>query len=207
MTDGDGSDGPEDDANRPSLAVQRDVEQVYQPAEDSKLLADAVVERVGEGERALDVGTGSGYVAARMREAGADAVGTDLNPHACRQAADAGISVVRADLTGAFRDESFDVVTFNPPYLPTEAEQEWDDWMERALSGGEDGRAAIDPFLDDVSRVLAPEGAAYLLVSSLTDPDAVRERAAANGLASEEVASESHPFETLLVVRFVRAGD
>jgi len=204
MTDGDGAD---DSDGTPSLAAQRDVEQVYQPAEDSKLLADAVVERVGEGERALDVGTGSGYVAARMREAGADAVGTDLNPHACRQAADAGISVVRADLTGAFRDESFDVVTFNPPYLPTEAEQEWDDWMERALSGGEDGRAAIDPFLDDVSRVLAPEGAAYLLVSSLTDPDAVRERAAANGLASEEVASESHPFETLLVVRFVRAGD
>jgi release factor glutamine methyltransferase len=187
---------------KPGLAAQRDVEQVYQPAEDSKLLADAVVERVEGGERALDVGTGSGYVAARMREAGADAVGADLNPHACRQAAEAGIPAVRADLTAAFQAESFDVVTFNPPYLPTESDKEWDDWMERALSGGEDGRAAIDPFLDDVARVLRPEGAAYLLVSSLTDPDAVRERAAANGLASEEVASESHPFETLLVVEF-----
>ncbi|QPV62316.1 methyltransferase domain-containing protein [Halosimplex litoreum] len=192
----------DESAGKPGLAAQRDVEQVYQPAEDSKLLADAVVERVGEGDRALDVGTGSGYVAARLREAGADAVGADLNPHACRQAAEAGMPVVRADLTGAFRDRAFDVVTFNPPYLPTEAEQEWDDWMERALSGGENGRAAIDPFLDDVSRVLTPDGAAYLLVSSLTDPDAVRERATENGLASEEVASESHPFETLLVMRF-----
>ncbi|WP_135362890.1 HemK2/MTQ2 family protein methyltransferase [Halosimplex halophilum] len=203
---GEGGTADGDDAEtadgKPGLAAQRDVEQVYQPAEDSKLLADAVVERVERGDRALDVGTGSGYVAARMAEAGADAVGADLNPHACRQAAGVGIPVVRADLTGPFRDGAFDVVAFNPPYLPTEPDREWDDWMERALSGGEDGRAAIDPFLDDVARVLAPDGAAYLLVSSLTDPDAVRERAAANGLASEEVASESHPFETLLVVRF-----
>ncbi|WP_436929663.1 HemK2/MTQ2 family protein methyltransferase [Halosimplex halobium] len=209
MTDGGGADGSgrrgaDGSDGKPALAAQRDVEQVYQPAEDSKLLADAVVERVERGDRALDVGTGSGYVAARMAEAGADAVGADLNPHACRQAAEAGLPVVRADLTGPFRDGSFDVVAFNPPYLPTEPDREWDDWMERALSGGEDGRAAIDPFLDDVARVLAPGGAAYLLVSSLTDPDTVRERAAANGLASEEVASESHPFETLLVVRFER---
>ncbi|WP_459195100.1 HemK2/MTQ2 family protein methyltransferase [Halosimplex sp. J119] len=200
-----GSDGGADGSGgKPGLADRRGVEQVYQPAEDSKLLADAVVEHVEAGERALDVGTGSGYVAARLREAGADAVGADLNPHACRQAADEGIPVVRADLTTAFREGAFDVVTFNPPYLPTEPEQEWDDWMERALSGGEDGRAAIAPFLDDVARVLAPDGAAYLLVSSLTDPDAVRELAAENGLASEDVDSESHPFETLLVMRFTR---
>ncbi|MFB6140949.1 MAG: HemK2/MTQ2 family protein methyltransferase [Halosimplex sp.] len=197
-TDGGGADG------KPGLAERRGVEKVYQPAEDSKLLADAVVERVEPGIRALDVGTGSGYVAARLREAGADAVGSDLNPHACRQAAEAGIPVVRGDLTAPFREEAFDVVTFNPPYLPTEPEREWDDWMERALSGGEDGRAAIDPFLDDVARVLRPDGAACLLVSSLTDPDAVRERAAANGLVGEEIASESHPFETLLVMRFAR---
>jgi len=198
MTDGSGADESD---GVPSLVDQRDIEQVYQPAEDSKLLADAVVEHVDPDDRALDVGTGSGYVAARMREAGADVVGTDLNPHACRQAAEAGIPAVRTDLAAAFRDDAFDVVAFNPPYLPTEPDREWDDWMERALSGGEDGRAAIDPFLDDIGRVLAPDGAAYLLVSSLTDPEVVRERVAANGLEAEEVASESHPFETLLVLR------
>ena len=201
MTDDRGADGSD---GRPSLADRRDIERVYQPAEDSKLLADATVEDVEPGDRALDVGTGSGYVAARMREAGADVVGTDLNPHACRQAADAGIPAVRTDLASAFRDGAFDVVAFNPPYLPTELEREWDDWMERALSGGEDGRATIDPFLDDLGQVLAPDGAAHLLVSSLTDPAVVRERSAANELEAEEVASESHPFETLLVLRIKR---
>ena len=206
MSEGDGDDDGDIDgdgsSDRPGLADQRDVERVYQPAEDSKLLADAVVEGVEPGDRALDVGTGSGYVAARLQAAGAEVVGADLNPHACRQTADGGIPVVRADLAEPFHDDAFDIVTFNPPYLPTEPDQEWSDWMERALSGGEDGRAAIDPFLDHVARVLAPGGTAYLLVSSLTDPDAVRERAATNGLAGEEVANESHPFETLLVLEF-----
>ncbi|MXR51533.1 methyltransferase domain-containing protein [Halovenus sp. WSH3] len=192
-----------DDGEIPQLAEQRDVETVYQPAEDSKLLADAVVETIDPGLRVLDVGTGSGYLATRLRnETDADAVGVDLNPEACQQAFEAGVPVVRGDMFEAFRDEAFDVVVCNPPYLPTPPEQEWDDWMERALSGGEDGRAMVDPFLDGVGRVLADGGTAYLLLSTLTGPDEVRAYARERGLDSEIIAEESHPFEKLLVVRF-----
>jgi len=175
---------------------------VYQPAEDSALLARTARERVGPGDRALDVGTGSGYVAAELSAAGADAVGVDLSPLACREAADNGVPVVRGDLVAPFTDGVFDLVVFNPPYLPTPAEAEWDDWMEHALSGGEDGRRLVDPFLRSVPRVLAPGGAALLLVSSLTDPDAVRAYAREQGLDSECLASENHPYEELVVLRF-----
>lgn len=193
-----------DDASEvPQLADQRDIETVYQPAEDSKLLADAVAEAVEPGQRALDVGTGSGYVATRLRrEAKAEAIGVDLNPEACEQAYDAGVPVVRGDMVSPFRDEAFDVVVCNPPYLPTPPEQEWDDWIERALSGGEDGRAMVDPFLDSVGRVLRPNGEAYLLISTLTGPEEVRAYARERDLQSEIIAEEPHPFEKLLVVRF-----
>ncbi|MBX0321494.1 methyltransferase domain-containing protein [Halomicroarcula sp. F13] len=203
MTGEGGNDGA-DDAGRPSLADQRGVESVYQPAEDSALLARAVRERVGDGDQTLDVGTGSGFVAAAMAEAGADAVGVDVNPLACQQARERGVTVVRGNLVDPFHEESFDLVAFNPPYLPTPSEREWDDWMEQALSGGEDGRRLVDPFLESVGRVLAPDGEALLLVSSLTDPDAVREYARQHGLAGERVASEKHPYEQLVVLRFVR---
>jgi release factor glutamine methyltransferase len=189
-----------DSAGQPDLAEHRDVETVYQPAEDSRLLADAVVEAVEAGDRLLDVGTGSGYVAHRAKEAGARVVGSDLNPEACEQAADAGVPVVRADLTSAFRADSFDVVTFNPPYLPEPEDGGWGDWMETALSGGEDGRAVVDPFLDDVGRVLAPGGRVYLLVSTLTGLDEVREYATGRGLTATEVRRESFSFEQLLVL-------
>ncbi len=193
----------DDSSDVPQLAEQRDIETVYQPAEDSKLLADTVVEAVDPGQRALDVGTGSGYIATRLRrEAGAEAIGVDLNPEACEQARDAGVPVVRGDMVSPFHDEGFDVVVCNPPYLPTPPEQEWDDWMERALSGGEDGRAMVDPLLDTVGRVLRPGGQAYLLISTLTGPEEVRAYARERGFDSEIVAEESHPFEKLLVVRF-----
>ncbi len=176
---------------------------VYSPAEDSRLLAEVAVDRVDSGDRVLEVGVGSGFVAARVGEAtGARVVGSDVNPEACRVARERGVPTVRADLVAPFRESAFDVVLFNPPYLPTPPELEREDWMERALSGGPDGRRVVNPFLDSVKRVLAPEGWAFLLVSSLTGLDAVRERAHDNGLmvASEPLREESFPFERLVVL-------
>lgn len=185
----------------PPLADQRDLDRVYQPAEDSRLLAAAAADYVGGDDRVLDLGTGSGYVARELADAtGARVVGSDLNPHACRQALEAGVPVVRADGLSAFRDGAFDAVVFNPPYLPTDADREWNDWMETALSGGPDGRAVVEPFLEELRRVLAPGGEALVLVSSLTGIEAVRDHARANGLTTMEVASESHPYERLVVL-------
>lgn len=190
------------------LAERRDVEtRVYEAAEDSHLLARAAVERVGSDDLVLDVGTGSGYVGATVAgTTGARVLGSDVNPHACRRARDAGVEAVRADLVASFRDGTFDWVLFNPPYLPTAEEDERDDWMERALSGGESGREVVDPFLDSVRRVLAPDGRVLLLVSSLTGVDAVRDRARANGLTTREVSAESFPFERLVVLSLRPTG-
>ncbi|WP_254768298.1 HemK2/MTQ2 family protein methyltransferase [Salinilacihabitans rarus] len=188
------------------LADRRGLEtDVYQPAEDSRLLAEAAVDRLDDDALVLEVGTGSGYVAERIA-AGTDArvIASDLNPHACEQARERGLEAVRADLVSPFADGAFDAVAFNPPYLPTDPDAEWDDWMERALSGGADGRAVIDPFLDAVGRVLAPDGVVFLLVSSLTGVDDVVERAGEAGFGAVAVADESFPFETLTVLELVR---
>ena len=188
------------------LAERRGLEtDVYQPAEDSQLLAAAATDRLGDRDLILEVGTGSGYVADQIA-AGTNArvVAADLNPHAVTQARDRGLEAVRADLVAPFADETFDAVVFNPPYLPTEPDHEWDDWMERALSGGEDGRAVIDPFLERVPRVLAPDGVVLLLVSSLTGVSAVVERAGESGFSAVAVADESFPYETLTVLELMQ---
>lgn len=209
--------GPADSAR--DLASRRGVETtVYQPAEDSTLLARAAV---GHAEgRTLEVGTGSGWVAAQVAaETGASVVASDVNPGACRQAreraerlrtdgemdAGLGFEVVRADLLAPFADDAFDTVLFNPPYLPTDPDNEWGDWMETALSGGESGRELIEPFLDDVGRVLASDGEVLLLVSSLTGYDEVLAYAESRGFTHEVAVQESYPFETLSVVLFSRA--
>ncbi|AKH98140.1 HemK2/MTQ2 family protein methyltransferase [Halanaeroarchaeum sulfurireducens] len=188
------------------LAERRGVEtELYEPAEDSALLAGAAVDGVDAEDRVLDVGTGSGYVAARVRaETGAHVVGSDVNPHACRRAAEAGVETVRADLVSPFRAAVFDVVTFNPPYLPADEDAARDDWVEVALTGGTSGRAVVDPFLDKVGRVLRPDGTVFLLVSSLTGIEAVVQRAGERGFSSVVVAETSFPYETLVVLKLVR---
>ena len=184
------------------LAERRGLEtEVYPPAEDSALLAEAAVEVVQPGWRVLEVGTGSGIVAETVvEETGAEVVASDLNPHACRQAEERGLDVVRGDLVEPFADGAFDAVLFNPPYLPTPEEAEWDDWMEHALSGGESGRRVVVPFVRTVRRVLADGGVALLLVSSLTGIEEVVELAEGAGLDAEEVADEAFPYERLVVL-------
>ncbi|GAA0521446.1 release factor glutamine methyltransferase [Halorubrum aquaticum] len=183
--------------------LDRDGPTVYQPAEDSGLLAEAAIE--GARGRVLEVGTGSGWVAERIAaERGLRVVGSDRNPHAAREARDRGVEAVVADLLDPFRDDAFDTVCFNPPYLPTDPENEWDDWMEHALSGGESGRELIEPFLADVGRVLAPDGVVFLLVSSLTGYEEVLALVEEAGFAHAVAREESFPFETLTVLRLDR---
>lgn len=188
------------------LAERRGTEtKVYQPAEDSHLLAETAAEEIAGDELVLEVGTGSGYVSEYVaEETGARVMGADVNPHACERARERGVEAVRADLVSPFRDEAFDAVVFNPPYLPTEPDDERDDWMERALSGGESGREVIDPFLDAVGRVLAPDGRVFLLVSSLSGVEEVVSRAGENGFSAVALRDESFPFETLTILNLLR---
>ncbi len=180
-------------------------EQVYGPAEDSYLLARTACEAIQSTDLVIDVGTGSGFVAAQIAaETDARVIGSDINPHACRTARDRGVEVVRADLLTPFADDTADVVVCNPPYLPEEPAAAFDDWMEVALSGGHSGRELIDRFLQTVPRVLRPDGIVFLLVSTLTGIDAVVEEAAAAGFSVAAVAEESYPYETLTVLKLFR---
>ena len=189
-----------------TLEDRREMPTVYEAAEDSRLLAEVAVERVRGEDRVLEVGVGSGYVARRVQEeTGARVVGTDLNPDACAAAREAGVEAVRANLADPFAADSFDVVLCNPPYLPTPPEEEWDDPLEAALSGGEDGRRVVRPFLATVGRVLVPDGRGFLLVSSLTGLEAVAELAADAGLATREIAEESFPFERLVALEITHS--
>jgi len=174
--------------------------QVYSPSEDTFLLAAAAVAEVRPGDQVIEVGTGSGYVAAQIRSRSASLVTTEINPHAAAAAHARGIDVVRTDLVQGICGK-FDLVLFNPPYLPTECDERIDDWFEFALDGGPSGRSVIARFAQEIRHILAPGGRILLLISSLTGPEEVcilfRER----GMTAEVVKREALEGEELLVLR------
>ncbi len=143
---------------------------VYPIREDSLLLARTA--GVHAGERVLEVGCGSGLASLSAARAGGRVLATDVNPYALRTlqraARQRGLSVAlaRADLFPGLR--AFDVVLFNPPYLPSLPKEEegsrWDRW---ALDGGPDGHDVTRRWLRQLPEHLTERGRAYLLFAEV----------------------------------------
>ncbi len=182
--------------------MSHDPRQVYQPEADTFLLLREARAEVKPGDRVLEIGTGSGLISAELARV-TGVVATDINPHAARCARGRGVEVIQSDLFSGVRG-TFDLVIFNPPYLPTQPDERIDDWLEYALDGGESGRVVIERFADGAGRVLAPGGRILLLVSSLTGPGGVQELFAARGFSSRRVAEETVEDEELYVLQITR---
>ncbi|MFH0973178.1 MAG: HemK2/MTQ2 family protein methyltransferase [Candidatus Micrarchaeota archaeon] len=187
---------------------------VYEPAEDSELLAEAVASDAGVRGVVLDVGTGSGLqaiVAARKRGV-ARVVATDVNPEALKLASEnaaangvAGkIVFIESDLFERVPHKKFDCVVFNPPYLPTAKKEKVRGTLNAAFDGGgAKGRRVTDRFLRGVKRFLAPNGVLLLVQSSLSDYRATIGFLERAGFRTRVAASRRFFFEEIVVLRGV----
>src|SRR5665648_372772 len=106
-------------------------EDVYEPAEDSFMLAEVAHGMISGDMDVLEVGTGSGYVSALIKPYVRSLIATDINPNACRCAHKNGIEVIRTDLFSGI-NKKFDLVMFNTPYLPTDDDEKMEGWINHA---------------------------------------------------------------------------
>ena len=184
---------------------------VYCPAEDSFLLAKAVQGfAVGS---VLDLGTGSGIqaiVAAKKNEVN-HVTAVDLNKIALSTAqenakanhAEKKIAFVHSNLFENVTGK-FDVIVFNPPYVPVEADEKLDD-ESMAWHGGATGRTTLDPFLSTFANYLQPNGTLLLLQSSLNNPEQTITELKKQGFTTEIHSTDSFFFEKIFVLVAIRA--
>ena len=173
---------------------------VYEPCEDSFLLAQAALSIIHNSEKVLEVGCGSGIISAVIKNnTQAKITGIDINPHAAKCTKDNGVDVIRGNLLSCIKGK-FDIIIFNPPYLPTNDEERTSDWINVALDGGNDGRKIINLFLEEASGHLVENGQILMLVSSFTGIEDVKSKMISLGYYVEEKIKERYMFEELLVI-------
>lgn len=118
---------------------------VYRPREDSYLMADAMLELNLKGKSVLDIGTGSGYLAIIAANRVREIIGVDLNPRAVSVARKNAIKNNRENIDFKKSDlfsclaKKFDLILFNPPYLPDEEQPNQSDLKQKAWNGGKNG--------------------------------------------------------------------
>ena len=163
---------------------------VLVPRPDTETLVDAALARtahVSMSMRQLDLCTGSGCVAiamARQRptakvfasDVSADAL-TVARSNALRLGA-YNVAFVETDLFAAFAGKRFDVITANPPYIPTAElatlQPDVRDHEPRlALDGGEDGLALVRRIIDAAPEHLFPGGVLAIEVGAGEAPETV----------------------------------
>jgi HemK-related putative methylase len=145
--------------------------EIYQPAEDSFLLAKFVEKEIDKNKiiEVLDMGSGSGIQAETAIKAGINSEGiilADINPDAIKilKKKFPESKVILSDLFSKIPDSfKFNLIIFNPPYLP---DNKFD--KESDTSGGKKGSEVINRFLKQAKKYLSEKGKILLITSSLT---------------------------------------
>ena len=171
----------------------------YEPREDSYLILKHIKE-YAKGN-ILDMGTGSGILAEEAAKYADDVMGADINDYAVKKAQEKykNVKFVCSNLFSYFKKnpEKFDLIIFNPPYLPEDKDEPED--IKLMTTGGKYGYEIIERFLSQAKDYLKKDGKILILFSSLTNKNKVNEILTKNNYVYKEIDKLKLHFEELYV--------
>ncbi|CAI4058267.1 S-adenosylmethionine-dependent methyltransferase SKDI_04G3640 [Saccharomyces kudriavzevii IFO 1802] len=187
----------------PTPYVKCDYNKVYEPAEDSFLILDCLEKEHDFLKQRFahrlavvcEIGSGSGIVTTFIMQneilppETSIHLALDINPWALESTLgtaklnscdDSFLDVIQSDLNSCLRNNQIDILIFNPPYVPAEcvpevprSREEADQWLDLALLGGKDGMAITSKLLQQLDKILSPDGIAYILFCARNKPEEV----------------------------------
>jgi release factor glutamine methyltransferase len=182
--------------------------QVFNPRllRTGEILAEVVADHTPPGGRVLDLGAGSGVIGVVAARLAASVIAVDVNPAAVRCArinallngVEDRVEVREGDLFDTVRGERFDLVAFNPPYLPGEPR----DALQRAFRSGD----VLERFSAGLGDHLAAGGRALVVLSTDGRGDEVLDMLLAQGHTTTAVTSRNLRSEVVTVWQISRVS-
>nr|CAH7766422.1 unnamed protein product [Callosobruchus chinensis] len=191
---------------------------VYEPSEDTFLFIDALEKdllflKELEPTFAVEIGSGSGVVICSLAQIFGNSCtyfATDINTQACLATYttaccnNVNVNCSNSDLLSGFKDNIFDLILFNPPYVVTDPDEISGQGLNRAWAGGSSGRVIIDKLLNDVQNYLSSKGVLYLLLLKENKPEEIINVMEMKGFHGDLVLERRIPGEHLFIYKFYR---
>lgn len=202
-----------------------ELDNVYEPSEDSFLLIDALEMdleklKINKPLTFLEVGSGSGIIISALAMAmkkfcSSHFLAVDINPKACEVtkktsiANKVNVEVVQMDLLQFIHTKNiFDVIVFNPPYVVTESLEILDNKLiSKAWAGGCKGREVMDRLFPVIPELLSNNGLFYLLLIKENEPQSIIDIFKDFNISGSIVTERRIRGEHLYVLRFEKHAE
>ncbi len=171
-------------------------EREYARAEDTFLLEDGLA--AASGRRALEIGSGSGYLTRVLERSFELVISTDINLGALRTQTFRAKNRVCCDGADALQGD-FELVICNMPYVESDSVE------VHATDGGRDGVEVPLRIMRSAIPRIARGGRFLFVTSSLSHPEELVGLAHEAGLLTRTVMTKKMFFETLLLIEASRA--
>ena len=163
----------------------------YSPAEDTYFFADHLKKEVGQ--TALDIGTGSGYLAEILSDSFSQVIATDISFESLNSQNPKVKNGICCDAVEALRTK-FDLIVCNLPYLPSEK------ISDRTIDGGKEGLEISQKIIKSAKNCLNEGGKLLFLTSSLANYQKLIEYTKGLGFNVRIIDKKKLFFEKLILV-------
>ncbi len=150
---------------------------IYPPEQDSFLMSNFLRKNIplmikqNFNMKVLEIGAGSGINLNAFLDSGVNKkniFSCDVNSEAVEYCRNLGFNCVKSNLfEKIFKNKKFDLIIFNPPYLPEDVLEPEDSKV--TTTGGLKGNEIIIEFLKQATDFLVDNGKIFLITSSLSE--------------------------------------
>ena len=173
---------------------------IYPPSEDTYFLSDYVKDF--SNLQVLEIGCGNGFVTIVLAQNNESVIATDIDINSVNATQAllkskklTNVELIVSDSASAVKSSIFDLVVFNPPYLPNSSID------DKNLDGGTTGVELTKEWLDVSHRTLKNNGIVVFVASSLSKIDEIF----TSSLFNFDIKRRKHLFfEDLLIIQGIK---